>query len=47
MSIDFKRSSPVVARQLIGATLLLNGRVLIAGGSGLAGSLNNTELYTP
>ena len=36
-----------IARYSATATLLLNGKVLIAGGSGLAGSLNSTELYTP
>jgi hypothetical protein len=36
-----------LARYSATATLLLNGKVLIAGGIGLAGSLNSTELYTP
>ncbi len=35
------------ARDVATATLLLNGKVLIAGGFGPNGILISTELYTP
>jgi hypothetical protein len=36
-----------LARYSATATLLLNGKVLIAGGMGSAGFLSSTELYSP
>ena len=35
------------ARSIATATLLPNGKVLIAGGSGSTGALSSTELYDP